>query len=118
MDGPVAERHAIRERLQQQLERLERRTQKIESDLQRPGHRDSGEQALQRENDEVLEQLSEVELHQIAQIRRALSRLEEGRYGDCRVCGGEIGEARLGALPTATTCIDCADAGEEPDAAL
>ena len=39
-------------------------------------------------------------------ILAALSRIEKKTYGKCEVCGGVIEEARLGADPTATTCIE------------
>jgi DnaK suppressor protein len=38
-------------------------------------------------------------------IREALSRIEKKTYGKCEVCGDDIGEARLGADPAATTCV-------------
>jgi len=41
-------------------------------------------------------------------IEVALERLAVGEYGKCQSCEGEIGSARLRALPTATLCIDCA----------
>ena len=34
----------------------------------------------------------------------ALQRLDEGTYRTCEVCGGVIGEARLGGHPTTRTC--------------
>lgn len=43
----------------------------------------------------------------IAQIERALERLEEGCYESCEECGGPIGEERMEALPFATQCIGC-----------
>jgi DnaK suppressor protein len=44
----------------------------------------------------------------LAEIARALQRLDDGSYGRCERCGRPIGSARLAARPTATTCIDCA----------
>ena len=41
------------------------------------------------------------------QIRAALGRIAAGKYGICRICGCEIPERRLAALPTATLCIAC-----------
>jgi RNA polymerase-binding transcription factor DksA len=41
-------------------------------------------------------------------VEAALSRLEEGTYGACELCGKPIGEARLEAMPAARRCIDCA----------
>ena len=43
-----------------------------------------------------------------AKIIAALQRLEEGEFGWCAECGGEIGEARLDINPTAHLCIECA----------
>jgi DnaK suppressor protein len=40
-------------------------------------------------------------------INQALTRIEEGTYGICEVCGGEISINRLNARPVATYCIDC-----------
>lgn len=39
-------------------------------------------------------------------ILQALSRIEKKTYGKCEVCGKPIEEARLGADPSATTCIE------------
>ncbi|CAM2991240.1 TraR/DksA C4-type zinc finger protein [Prescottella defluvii] len=40
-------------------------------------------------------------------LAEAAQRLEDGAYGVCVHCGTPIAEARLDALPAATTCIDC-----------
>ena len=45
-------------------------------------------------------------------IEEALSRLEEGTYGNCFECGDEISERRLRALPFAVRCKDCEEARE------
>jgi DnaK suppressor protein len=42
----------------------------------------------------------------------ALARIDQGGYGDCESCGGEIGEARLRARPEARLCRACQDAAE------
>lgn len=41
-------------------------------------------------------------------LDRARDRLAAGSYGTCERCGGAIGDDRLAARPTATTCISCA----------
>ncbi len=41
-------------------------------------------------------------------VEVALGRLEDGTYGVCAVCGGEIPAGRLEVRPTATTCVGCA----------
>ncbi len=43
----------------------------------------------------------------LAEIDAALKRIEDGTYGTCVNCGGEIPLARLEAQPWASLCIDC-----------
>src|SRR3546814_730030 len=43
----------------------------------------------------------------IAQIERALARIEDGTYGVCESCGNPIGKQRLMAFPRATLCMTC-----------
>ena len=43
----------------------------------------------------------------IAKIREALGRIDDGTYGNCEICGGEISEKRLIARPVTTMCIGC-----------
>ena len=56
-----------------------------------------------RELDEGLEEGAQQTL---AQIDRALAKLDDGTYGTCERCGREIGEERLRARPWALLCID------------
>jgi DnaK suppressor protein len=44
----------------------------------------------------------------LADIDRALEKLETGSYGSCDNCGRAISEARLDALPATALCLDCA----------
>ena len=46
---------------------------------------------------------------ELREIASALDRIASGEYGQCRVCGENIDAARLGVIPTATACIECAD---------
>jgi len=43
---------------------------------------------------------------QVAEIDAALSRLDDGSWGRCRVCGQEIDGERLEARPQVDTCRD------------
>ena len=43
----------------------------------------------------------------IAKIDEALERIDDGSYGKCEECGGDIGIERLRARPVTTLCIDC-----------
>jgi RNA polymerase-binding protein DksA len=56
-----------------------------------------------RELDEGLEEGAQQTL---AQIERAIAKLDDGTYGQCERCGKEIPEARLRARPWALLCID------------
>ena len=43
----------------------------------------------------------------IGEIELALARIQDGNYGICLRCSGDIGRARLKSDPTAEVCIDC-----------
>jgi len=43
----------------------------------------------------------------LTRVRSALQRFENGTYGVCAACGGEISEERLKAKPEALLCIEC-----------
>jgi RNA polymerase-binding transcription factor DksA len=53
--------------------------------------------------------LAEVE-GELADVERALQRLDEGTYGTCVVCGQRVGDDRLEADPTSSRCADHASA--------
>jgi RNA polymerase-binding transcription factor DksA len=104
-----------REQMEALLAHLERRTTAVERDLDRAGgplEADFEEQAVTRQNDEVLGELEREGHEQIEKIRHALARMESGQYGKCEDCGEEIGGARLDALPYALSCIGCAEKRE------
>jgi RNA polymerase-binding protein DksA len=44
----------------------------------------------------------------LAEVREALNRIDQGTYGICQECDGQIDEARLEALPYTPYCIECA----------
>ena len=48
----------------------------------------------------------------LGKIDEAFARLDDGSYGNCEECGGEIGVERLKARPVATFCIGCKSAQE------
>lgn len=56
---------------------------------------------------EVLDSLGELQRLEVAQIEKALERIEEGTYGNCITCGNEISHHRLRAIPYALHCIEC-----------
>ena len=100
---------AARTRLEAQLAELEDRLQRIERDLAEPLDADSSERAVQMEDDASLEGQAAVLSRDVASVRRALARVEEGTYGTCVQCGEVISANRLEARPEAALCIDCED---------
>jgi RNA polymerase-binding transcription factor len=57
--------------------------------------------------------LLQVRAQTVKRIDEALTRLAADQYGICAVCGLEIGERRLRALPFAVRCMRCEDRREE-----
>ena len=100
----------IAEQLKARLAELGARVDELDQELREPMSADFAEQATEAEDDETAERLSEAARAEIAQIRSALARLEEGSYGQCVTCGDDIDAKRLDAVPYATQCIECAKA--------
>ena len=98
----------LKNQLEARLAELDSRAQGIEKDLQHQLDPDLEEQAIDLEDDEALAGIDEVLRKEMVAIRNALGRIENGTYGVCVKCGGEISKQRLEALPTATTCMECA----------
>jgi RNA polymerase-binding transcription factor DksA len=69
---------------------------------------DFSEQAAALEVQDALEGIEAAHLAEARAIQAALARIRSGNYGICSNCGADIPAARLEALPTATTCINCA----------
>ena len=102
---------AAKRKLETQLAELEDRLSRIERDLAEPPEADSSERAVQMEDDDALEGQAAIIANEIAAIRRALERIDDGSYGECVRCGNDIAAGRLEARPEAALCIECASAG-------
>ena len=100
---------AIKVKLTAELEALTARLEHIDRDLSQSHSSDSEEQAQERENDEVLDEIGNETQLSISRIKAALQRIEEGEYGICQKCGDEIAVERLQILPESTFCVKCAD---------
>jgi RNA polymerase-binding transcription factor DksA len=74
---------------------------------------DEGTELFEREKSIGMEQSLRDHLRQ---VDHALSRIEDGSYGQCERCGRPIPDERHQALPEATLCIEC-KALEEREAA-
>ena len=54
-----------------------------------------------------MEAVSQIDASRLKAIDQALTRLKNGKYGICAMCGKKIPEERLRALPYALMCMDC-----------
>ncbi len=75
----------------------------------KPLDKDFSEQAVERENDEVVDRLHEKVSQQIQQINEALERIKQNQFGFCSICNEPIPDKRLQIVPFAKTCVKCAD---------
>jgi RNA polymerase-binding transcription factor DksA len=94
--------------LEARLAALKAEVTEIDQTLREPDSQDFEERATENEGDEVLEDLGNAALTEIAQIETALGRIADGTYGECATCGADIAPARLEAVPHAAQCIKCA----------
>lgn len=108
----MLEYETIRQQLLKRREELNRRVNKL-ADKSRhiddPLPPDFSEQAVERQNDEVLDALGEVGRRELIQINRALASIDAGEYGTCARCGSTIPEQRLEILPYSDLCVSCAE---------
>tara|TARA_R110002094_G_scaffold89971_2_gene92635 strand:- start:520 stop:843 length:324 start_codon:yes stop_codon:yes gene_type:complete len=93
------------------LEELGDRVQEIDHELGEPKSADLNEQAIDIEDDEVLEGLGAVAQKEISLLRLALGRIQDGTYGICQKCDEPISEERLKAVLYAPLCKRCAAGG-------
>jgi RNA polymerase-binding transcription factor DksA len=107
-DTPMTDLAARRRVLEDRLKTLDERLHEIEDELDSHQSKDWEELATEREGDEVLERLGVSGQEEMARIRAALTRMDEGEYGFCTKCGTEISAARLDLLPWTPFCKDCA----------
>jgi RNA polymerase-binding transcription factor DksA len=101
-----SEREAIKSRM------AERSRDSQETVREESGVGDSGDAATRLDDLEVEADEDEVDRVTLAQIQRALGRIEDGTYGVSEVSGKPIPKERLEAVPYATTLVE--EASPEP----
>lgn len=114
---PRVDQDQARERLDEERTRLQRVVASISEDevsdetetasfgelsSNQQHQADLGTETFEREKDiSVLERVEQ----ELADVDHALRRLDEGTYGICEVCGRQIDDARLDAVPAARLCL-------------
>ena len=106
----MSDTEARRRQLEARRDELTGRLARIEGELDQPLSDNFSEQATEREDEEVLEDLGAAGLREVRMIEAALDRIENGSYGTCARCGDPIGEDRLDVVPATPLCRDCAAA--------
>ncbi|PJI92075.1 TraR/DksA family transcriptional regulator [Yoonia maricola] len=90
------------------IKELTAHLQKISDDLDQPLPAHLEDQAIDLEDDEVLEGIGRANQHELRLLQDALGRIADGSYGICQKCGEAISPARLDAVPHAMICRTCA----------
>ena len=98
-----AHRARLEEEREHLLHRIDELTVGGEIDLEfDDDFADRGQVASEQGENRTLADTLQVQLNQ---VEKALSRLDEGTYGTCEVCGDTIGAERLEAMPSTARCI-------------
>ncbi len=93
----ILERYLAKEETQQRLEEESKEPRDWE---------DIGQMTY---TEELLDNLSQIEISTLKEIDYALKKIEAGSYGICEICGEEIAYERLCAIPWTRHCAKCAE---------
>jgi RNA polymerase-binding transcription factor DksA len=109
-DDHAALLEAERDRLSHRIDELEAELAGVIADADArtavdPDSSDAGSGDVER--DRVTALLAAAR-HNLEEVEAAARRAKAGKAGLCAVCGKPISPERLAALPTATTCTECA----------
>ena len=103
---------AAKESLLQLKEEYETRISKIEDHIQNPQddlNEHWEDQAISYRQNDMRKNLMVEARQSLVHVENALSHIENGTYGECEVCGEQIQQQRLEAIPYATLCMDHAE---------
>ena len=99
--------------LSQEIKRLERRKEAIAvedpfNDTRRVSDNAASDtEVAEQTGHERAKALERQANRKIIQLKKALSRIKIGRYGNCEKCGRFIDTDRLVIMPEATLCVKC-----------
>ena len=108
LEKALVEQYASK--LSQMKEVIAQRVSAISADKSRasgPIHPDFEEQAVDLQNNEVLDGIEDIDRNELNLISKALNKIQAGSFGDCEQCGEVISQKRLDAVPYAEKCIKC-----------
>lgn len=93
--------------MKQQVLRVIREDQKEDREGQKDEGRDAYDVASEERDREINYLLTDRDRSKLTSIDQALERIEEGTYGICESCEGEITSERLKAMPFTRLCVQC-----------
>jgi RNA polymerase-binding transcription factor DksA len=99
----------VKQNLLSLQQELNARVAGIEADLH-SRHTSSkfSDQVVDRQNDDVLQNLKSEAEDELTQIEHALLKIERGLYGHCDTCHEKIAQERIEAVPFTPYCKNCA----------
>ncbi|HUK88836.1 MAG TPA: TraR/DksA family transcriptional regulator [Blastocatellia bacterium] len=106
----------FRKRLEERQQQLKRNVTRTEQDgraADQDSAQDVADRAASSYNKEFLFHQSNNERQLLQMVEGALSRLNEGIFGQCISCGKEINPKRLEAVPWTRHCIECQEKLEQ-----
>lgn len=103
---------SLQEKLLQERERLLKEISVKRSPGEVSSHGDLVDQSANFSEQETMLGLAEHDRQLLKDLEYALAMIQEGTYGICSMCGDEIPEARLMAMPTAKFCLKCQSKSE------
>jgi DnaK suppressor protein len=99
---------AQKQKIQARLAELQDRMERVDDTLDQPADADLNDQAIELEDDEVLDAIAAAAQKEVRLLQKALRDIEAGTYGICKSCDEPISPERLEAVPYALLCRDCA----------
>jgi RNA polymerase-binding transcription factor len=106
----------FKKRLEERRQQLRRNVSRTAEDGRRPDEeatQDVADRAASSYNKEFLFHQSNSERQLLQMVERALSRIQEGSFGQCIACGRDINPKRLEAVPWTRHCIECQEKLEQ-----
>lgn len=91
----------LKDEYETRIAKIEDHTQNPQDDLNEHWE----DQAISYRQNDMRQNLKQEARQSLIYVENALSQIENGTYGECEVCGEQIEEQRLEALPYATLCM-------------
>ena len=107
---------ALQERREQLVEQTARNAGEGRNTISEGGD-DYVDDAVTHYTREFLLSLSDLERRQLMLVEEALTRIKDGSFSECLMCGVQIGMKRLTAIPWARFCVSCQELAEREELA-